>query len=83
MDQVTPPPPPSPEFVAMLILVTAMIRMLTPDRNQDFLAALTVAIEKTEAEPYSRDEALEDAVRGGVAWSRGLAKSLAATFNSS
>ena len=83
MDQVTPPPNPSPEFVAMAVLVSAAMRLLEPAQRPDFLAALTAAVETIEAEPTSRDDDLEASVRGGVAWSRGLAKSLAATFSSS
>lgn len=83
MDQTSPTPPPSPEFVALAILADAAMRSLPPDQRPDMLARIGVAIDHAEAAPHGRDDELEQAMRDGVAWTRGLLRSLTATFGSS
>jgi hypothetical protein len=72
MSEIPPSPEPSPEFVALGMLVAAYLGTLTPARRDVFAMSLLRVIKETEAAklPDPPSEQLEHSTTQAVTWLR-------------
>jgi len=75
-------PPPSPEFVAIALLVSTALSQASRSQRREFLAALTAEIAMTRAAAHEGN-GLEAAVQHGATWLETLTQRLSATFGGS